>query len=96
MANYASQFVDPANNYSGGYTSLTIKGNQPHTSNQTRGVIQIEVTSGNVLLQGRVSETAPWITIKDYTESQLEEIVLAPYMQIIVSDAARGWIAETL
>jgi formyltetrahydrofolate hydrolase len=96
MANFSKKFVDPAGSYTGGYTSHTAVSNEQNTSNQTRGVIQVDITSGTVSLQGRVNEDAPWFVIKLYTESALEEIVLAPYLQVVVSDTAEVWIAETL
>ena len=93
MANYATRFYAPA--YTGGYTSSTIKGNANDNSNQSRGVIQVVITSGTVLLQMRLDTAAAWFTAKTYTASTVEEVVLAPYMQVVVSADAECWLAET-
>ena len=88
------KFKDPTGLYSGGYTSEEV---MPNTSHNQRGVVQTEVTTGNIQLQGRVDPTASFITMKSYTTSQLDEVVLAPYMRVIVSTGSDGtaWLSVT-
>ena len=93
MANYATKFYSPS--YTGGYTSSVVKGNLNHNSNQPRGVIQVDITTGTVDLQMRLTDEAPWFTIKSYTADTVEEVVLAPQMRVVASADAEVWIAET-
>jgi len=85
-----------ADDMTGSYTSDIIKGNANDNSNNTRGVIQVSFTSGTVDLQMRLDNTAPWFTIKQYTASAIEEVVLANEMRIVVAGVAEAWISETL
>ena len=93
MANYATKFYSAS--YVGGYTSSVVKGNLNHNSNQPRGVIQVDITSGTVDLQMRLTDEAPWFTIKTYTTDTVEEVVLAPQMRVVASADAEVWLAET-
>ena len=93
MANYATKFYSPS--YTGGYTSSVVKGNLNHNSNQPRGVIQVDITTGTVDLQMRLTDEAPWFTIKSYTADTVEEVVLAPQMRIVATADAECWLAET-
>jgi hypothetical protein len=93
MANFATKFTSAS--YTGGYTSDVIRANANPNSNNRRGAIQVDVTSGTVDLQMRLVDEAPWQTVKTYSVSTLEEIVLAPQMRVVASDAAEVWIAET-
>jgi len=93
MANYATKFYSAS--YTGGYTSSVVKGNLNDNSNQPRGVIQVDITTGTVDLQMRLTDEAPWFTIKSYTADTVEEVVLAPQMRVVASADAEVWIAET-
>lgn len=93
MANYATRFFTA--DYSVPYTSDTLYGNASNSSNQTRGVFQVSLTSGSVDLQMRLTGDAPWLTAKTYTASALEEIVLAPQMRVIAGAGSECWLAET-
>lgn len=97
MANTTKKFIDPDGTYVGGYTSQVL---EPvfanHKSNQTRGVVQIDVSSGSVDLQMRLSEEASWITVKNYTANAIEEVVLANYMRVVVSADATCWLGEVM
>jgi len=93
MANYATKFYAPS--YTGGYTSSVVEGNISSPSNQPHGVIQVYIQSGTVDLQMRLTDDAPFVTIKQYTESTIEEVVLAPQMRVIASADAEVWLAET-
>lgn len=88
------QFKDPSGVYSGGYTSDII---MPRTNRNQRGVVQVNLTSGTVDLQGRADSSAPFVSMKTYTTSGLDEVVLAPYMRIFVSSDSDGvgYLAET-
>jgi len=94
MANYAAQFTTADGVYTGGYTSLEVTGNYNDDSKIGRGVVQINITTGTVDLQAKLTEAAPWTTIKNYTVSTLEEIVIAPYFRVIASDSAECFYAE--
>jgi archaeosine-15-forming tRNA-guanine transglycosylase len=94
MSNMTRKFV--AADISGDYTSDVIKGNYNNNSNNTRGVVQINFTSGTVDLQMRLEASAPWFTVKQYTASAIEEVVLANEMRIVVAGVAEAWISETL
>jgi len=93
MANYATKFYSAS--YTGGYTSSVVKGNSNDNSNQPRGVIQVDITTGTVDLQMRLTDEAPWFTIKSYTADTVEEVVLAPQMRVVASADAEVWLAET-
>jgi len=93
MANFATRFY--AADYTGGYTSNIVYGHSTDSSNATRGVFQVSITSGSVDLQMRVSDEAPWYTIKTYTASVVEELVLAPQMRVVATANAEAWLAET-
>jgi hypothetical protein len=96
MANAATLFVDPAGNYTGGYTSHQLQSVfAAHSSNQTRGVIQVQITSGTVILQMRVSLDAPWLPVRTYSVDTIEEIVVANFMRIVASADAKAWLGET-
>jgi hypothetical protein len=88
------QFKDPAGVYSGGYTSETI---MPNTNKNQRGVVQVNLTTGTVDLQGRADSSAPFVSMKTYTTAGLDEVVLAPYMRIFVSSDSDGvaYISDT-
>ena len=93
MAGNVRQFIDPAGNYSGAYTSYILEapdvGNQAF---QTRGVIQVEVTSGNVELHLRLSPDAPWLSVATYTADTIEEFVMSKFVRIVTTGAARAWM----
>jgi archaeosine-15-forming tRNA-guanine transglycosylase len=93
MANYATKFASAS--YSGGYTSNVVRGNLNDNSNQPRGVIQIDITTGTVDLQMRLTDEAPWFSVKTYDADTVEEVVIAPQMRVVVSDTAECWLAET-
>ena len=95
MANYAAKFIDPSGDYTGGYTSETLEGNSLDNSVIGRGLIQISITSGTVTLQGKLTTAAPWVTIKVYNASTLEEIVISPFFRVIASGDAECFYAET-
>lgn len=94
MANYVTKFYS-ATGYTGGYTSSVIQGNLNDNSNEPRGVIQVDITSGTVDLQMRLAEDAPWFTAKTYSADTVEEFVIAPYMRVVASADAEVWMAET-
>ena len=96
MANTAMKFSTNDGSYSGGYTSNVVRGNFNNNSNQTRGVIQVDITTGTVDLQMRLTNDAPWFTVKTYSADTVEEVVLAPYMRVVATDTAECWVAETL
>jgi len=87
-----------ADDLTGDYVSDIVKGNANNNSNNTRGVIQVTIpTTANVELQMRLDTNAPWFTIKTYTASAIEEVVLANEMRISVTGGtAVAWISETL
>ena len=93
MANYATKFYSAS--YVGGYTSSTVKGNSNDNSNQPRGVIQIDITAGTVDLQMRLTDEAPWFSVKTYDADTVEEVVIAPQMRVVATDTAECWLAET-
>jgi hypothetical protein len=93
MANAVRQFVDPAGNYTGGYTSDILPATDlGYQAFQTRGVVQVEITSGSVELEMRLTPDAPWISIATYTSNTIEEIVMANFMRIVATGAARAWL----
>ena len=94
MANFARKFYSPIG-YTGGYTSDVIKGTEYDTSNEPRGVVQVDITSGTVSLQMRLTDEAPWFEVKNYSADTVEEVVLAPQMRVVASADAEVWIAET-
>jgi len=96
MANSVSKFIDPADLYTGGYTSNMIEANKvAHRSNATRGVVQVQITSGTVSLEMRLTVDAPWIEVANYAADTIEEVVIAKFMRVIVSADAVVWLGET-
>ena len=100
MANAVTKFIDPAGNYTGGYTSNMIEANQAaHRSNATRGVIQADVeANSSVSLQMRLTVSSRWIEVAVYTEDTIEEVVMAKFTRVVVSGAtgaATVWLGET-
>ena len=98
MANKVSLLTDPSGNYSGGYTSNIYKCsvNNNSANNSQRGVIQVHVDSGDVFLQVRLSNDAPWFTARTYTKSIVEEMVLTGEIRIVATDKAKVWVAELI
>lgn len=97
MANTSSIFEDPNGTYTGGYTSKMKSANfKNHMSNATRGVIQADIeTESSVSLQMRVDVDARWVEVAVYTEDTIQEIVMANYMQVVVTGSAKVWLGET-
>lgn len=97
MSNVIKLFVDPAGDYTGGYTSNTLSPTPArHSANVTRGVIQANVeAAATVSLQMRVSEEARWVEITTYAEDTMEEVVLGNFMRVVVTGDAKIWIGET-
>ena len=95
MPNTVNKFIDPDGNYTGGYTSKILKPTaSSHRSIQTRCVIQVNVPSGTLSLQMRLTPDAPWFVVKTYSASTVEEMVLANDMRIVVTDDAEAWLGE--
>lgn len=88
------KFIDPLGTYTGGYTSEVI---MPRTNRNQRGVVQVQLSTGTVEVQGRADDTAPFVTFKTYSSSGLDEVVLAPYMRVIASSDGDGlaWLSGT-
>jgi len=97
MANVSAKFIDPAGVYSG-YTSEEMHGHVRgrNQTKQTRGVIQVVITSGTVNLEMRVAENAPWLVAKTYDVSTIEEFVIPPRMRVVADGDAEVWYAETV
>lgn len=95
MANFSRKFESISGSYSGGYTSKILSPLHSDIDIQNnRGVIQIHIVSGSVTVQARVHEDAPWLDLKTYTESNMEEVVLANQLRVVVSDEAHCWLGE--
>jgi archaeosine-15-forming tRNA-guanine transglycosylase len=95
MPNTSHKFIDPDGNYTGGYTSKTLHPTAAsHRSVQTRCVIQVNVPSGTLSLQMRLTPDAPWFVVKTYSASTVEEMVLANDMRIVVTEDAEAWLGE--
>lgn len=93
MANKASLLVDPAGTYEI-YTSNIYSCNSARNANDPQGVVQIEITSGNLILQGRMSEEAPWFDLKTYTTSTIEAFVMPYQVRAVSSSASKCWVGE--
>ena len=97
MPNTHNKFVDPAGTYVGGYTSRTLTPTPAsHRSVQTRGIIQVDITSGTVNLEMRIAPESNWILVKIYSQSTVEEVVLANNMRVTASEAADCWLGEII
>lgn len=95
MANFARKFESTSGSYTGGYTSKALS---PQHYDQevhiTRGIIQVHIESGTVQVQARLHKDAPWLLLKTYSESSMEEVVLANQLRVVVSDEAHCWLGE--
>lgn len=95
MANFSRKFQSLSGVYTGGYTSIILEPqHQDAEVHITRGVIQIYLISGEVRLQARVHPDAPWLTLKVWTASAMEEVVLANQLRVVVTDEAHCWLGE--
>lgn len=98
MARTSRLFVSETGLYTGGYTSQIIEPEKKEIGMEqfhfTRGIIQVEITTGTVHLHLRLHPDAPWLEVKTFTESAMYELVLAHFIRIIASDSARCWLGE--
>lgn len=95
MSNTVKQFMDPAGTYTGAYTSDTMVPTPlGYRSFQLRAIIQVEITSGTVDLQMRLTPDASWVTVTSYTTNSIEEVVMANEMRVVVTGVARAWLGE--
>ena len=83
------QFKDPAGTYNN-YTSETINPN--NSGANTRGVFQVEITDGNVTLQGSVG--GPFMDLGTFSSSGLYEVVMANAMRIVSTGNAKAWVVR--
>ena len=83
------QFKDPAGNYTA-YTSDPINPNK--SGSNTRGVFQVEITDGNVTLQG--SAGGPFMDLQTFSASGIYEVVLANSMRVICTGNAKAWVVR--
>jgi hypothetical protein len=83
------QFKDPAGNYNA-YTSDPINPNK--SGSNTRGVFQVEITDGNVTLQG--SAGGPFMDLQTFSASGIYEVVLANAMRIVATGNAKAWVVR--
>jgi hypothetical protein len=96
MSNSSRIFEDPGGSYTGGYVSNELLAtSSAHSSNETRGVVQVHILAGTVDFQMRIHFDAPWLTLKTFTADSIEEVVIGSYMRVIVSDSARVWLGQT-
>ncbi|ANJ20698.1 hypothetical protein RDp07_gp38 [Roseobacter phage RD-1410Ws-07] len=95
MANFTRKFESPSGDYNNGYISKVL---EPQHKDQevhvTRGIIQVDVLSGEVSLEGRLHRDAPWVPLKTWTQPAMEEVVLANQLRIVVSESAHAWLGE--
>ena len=103
MANAVRLFESETGSYSGGYTSKILnptgyryKIHRDYPPLFTRGIIQVEVTSGDLKLEARLSEDAPWIILKTWESDAIEQLVLALQMRVVASDSSRAWLGEMI
>lgn len=89
-----TKFKDPAEAYMA-YTSDVVFPNEGAAGFHQSCLIQVEITSGDIAVQGRVSDDAAWVTLKTYTESGMDYLFNAPEMQIVSTGQATAWLAET-
>lgn len=58
------------------------------------GIVQAEITgTATVQIQGRLSATAPWVTVAEFTASGANEILMMPEMRGNVSARTSGTIS---
>lgn len=96
MANTSKPFVDPAGLYTGGYTSEILTSTWANYKTfVTRAIIQVEITSGTLELQMRLDPDAPWLLVRTYDTSILEEIVVCNYLRVVASGSSRAWLGVT-
>jgi len=83
------QFKDPAGVYNA-YTSDPINPN--NSDENSRGVFQVEITSGTVSLEGSIG--GPFMEISSFTESGIFEVVLANAMRVVATGNAKAWVVR--
>lgn len=52
------------------------------------------ISSGQVTLEARLSNDAPWLPLKTWSEDSIEELVLAFQLRVVVTDEAKVWLGE--
>jgi len=87
-------FPDVAETYLA-YTSQIVYPNEGAAGFHLNALIQVELDSGSVTIQGRVNDDAPWVTLKAYTAGGMDYLHVAPEMQVISNGQAKVWLAET-
>lgn len=95
MANFTRKFESISGFYTGGYVSKVLEPQHKDQEVQvTRGVIQVDVLAGELTLEGRLAQDAPWFPLKTWSAPAMEEVVLANQLRIVVSDSAHAWLGE--
>ena len=94
-ANKATQFQDPAGTYIGGYTSAVIVTHESGAAFKLEGLIQVEVTSGTIDLEARLTADAPWISLESFAASAMKVVALPPELRVTATGDAKAWLAET-
>ena len=96
MANVVEKFIDPADSYDN-YTSNIIRPTKyQHRSNQTKGLFQLDWTTGSVTLEGRLSPDAPWmVVITAMTANTIQEVLLYNEMRLVSTLIATAWLGQT-
>jgi hypothetical protein len=89
-----TKFADPTEAYMA-YTSELVFPNEGAAGFHQTCLVQVELDSGTLTIQGRVSDEAPWVTLKTYTASGMDYLHNAPEMRVQSSGQAKAWLAET-
>ena len=96
MTNIVRQFIDPADVYTSAYISDILQSEDFKVLGAvTRGTIQVDITTGTVNLEMRLSLDAPWVVVRTYSADIIEEIVLGNFLRVDVSASAKVWLGET-
>lgn len=90
MSSYSTIMVDPSGNYDSDYSS------RPFQTGFGSGIGVIQVDLGesatSIEVQGRMSSDAPWVSLKTYTESGIEQITLPYYVRVVSLGGGKVWI----
>ena len=94
MGVYSTKLIDAGGTYEGGYTSEIYAPNTRSNTREPQGIIQVDITSGTVDIEGRLNDEATWQVIKNYTESKIEGILLPYQLRAVVSGSAKVFVGE--
>jgi hypothetical protein len=87
--NFATRLVSPNGLYNASYTSEVL--NTGFGVGQ--GVVQVDLAGAtSITIQGRMSEEAPWFTLKIFTAAAIEQLALPFFIRAVSVGGGQAWV----